>query len=122
MNPQPRVARGKADDPPLPGRTKPKETRPATVLLPSPEELGIASMKVPVEAFDWSPVQRRFRDAGASCFHVEFMPEGSCKLICLLPAEQPDHNHRIDVQCSSEEEAARLALAKLDDWHVAKIK
>jgi len=105
----------------MPERTT-KETRPAPLTLPSPEELGIASPKAGGDSFDWSPVQRRFRDAGASCFHVEFMPEGGCKLICLLPAEQPDRNHRIDVQSSSEEEAARLALAKLDDWHVAKKK
>jgi hypothetical protein len=106
----------------MPERTQPKEHRPAPITLPSPEELGVASTKAGADSFDWSPVQRRFRDAGASCFHVEFMPEGGCKLICLLPAEQPDRNHRIDVQSSSEEEAARLALAKLDDWHVAKKK
>src|SRR5262249_323405 len=121
-NPKPRLARAKVDDPPPVRHSLPKETAPARITLPSPEELGVSSARAPSESFDWSPIQRRFREAGASCFHVEFQPEGRCNLICLVPSDRPDRTHRIDAEGSSEEETARLAVQKLDEWHAARTK
>jgi hypothetical protein len=115
-NPQPRVARGKIDDRPLPERKESKEKKLALITLPSPEELGIVSANATNDSFDWSPVQHRFRDAGATCIHVDFLPDGACKVVCLLATENAYRNHRIEAQASSEEETARLALAKLKEW------
>jgi hypothetical protein len=124
-NPQPRIARGKIDDPPLPVRSRIKEKQADLVSLPSPEELGIVTAKVADpkdDSFDWSQVQSRFRKAGASCFHVDFLPEGGCKVACVLPTSQPNCNHRIDAQGGSEEEVARSALAKLEEWQSSQEK
>jgi hypothetical protein len=116
-NQQPRVARGKIDDPPLPPKRKEsKEKKLALITLPPPEEMGIVSAKATKDSFDWSPVQRRFREAGATCIHVDFLPDGGCKVVSLLATENTNRNHRIEAQGLSEEETAQLALAKLKEW------
>lgn len=91
-------------------------SRPAPLTLPAPEELGITSALPAAAAFDWTAVHRRFREAGATCFHVEQMPEGSWRLVGLVPTGKANQSHHVEAHAASEAEAARLALARLDEW------
>jgi len=53
---------------------------------------------------------------GATCFHLERLPEGACRITCLLPTAQQGRSHRIEAVASSEGDAVRLILAKAQEW------
>ncbi|MCI0456012.1 MAG: hypothetical protein L0Z62_03410 [Gemmataceae bacterium] len=67
-------------------------------------------------SLDWTAVHRRLDLLGATCLHLEKLPQGGCRFTCLLPTTQPSRNHRIETQAASEAEAVRLALQKAEEW------
>lgn len=86
----------------------------STLRLPSPEALGIGTRK-PTTAIDWTIVHQRLDQLGATCFQKHRLPDGGCRITCLLPS-QPGTQHRIDTQATSEAEALRLALDQAERW------
>ncbi len=112
------VIRAQAPDEssPAPRPARP-ESRPAPLRIPSPEQLGVtAGAPVAPDSPDWSTVHRRLDLLGATCLHLEKLPQGGCRFTCLLPTSQPDRHHHIEAQAASEAEAVRLALQKAEQW------
>ena len=89
--------------------------RPAPLVLPSPAELGVSRPVVAPE-IDWSLVHRRMQSLGSVCFHMEKLPQGGYRFLCLLPTSQTDRTHRIEVEAATEAEAVRLALEQAELW------
>lgn len=102
------VFRGQAPDEPTP--------RPAPLSIPSPEELGVSPARPAGGAADLAAARRRFKELGAVCFQIEDLPQGGCRIVCLLPTAQPERHHRIEAEAPTEAEAVRLALARADQW------
>src|SRR5262245_10614748 len=107
--PPPRAIRGQAPD-------EPAETRPAALVLPAPEQLGIAMVKTPESAIDWTAVHRRLDQMGATCFQLERSVSGGCKVMCLLPTGQANHSRRLEAQANTQAEAVRLVLDQAEEW------
>jgi hypothetical protein len=85
--------------------------------MPTPEELGVASVQRPENAtIDWAAVHDRLDHLGATCFHLERMPQGACRITCLLPTDQPGRSHRIEAVASSEADAIQGILAQVQKW------
>src|SRR5262245_46554723 len=80
--PPPRVLRGQAAEEPRPA---PVESRPAPLSMPSPEELGVAAARPAAGAPGLDAAHRRLEQLGATCFHLERLPEGGCRATCVLP-------------------------------------
>jgi hypothetical protein len=90
--------------------------------MPSPEELGVGRVAIPdagARSFDWSVVHRRFQEAGATCVHIEHLPQGGCRFIGLLPSQTLDRQHRIQIESASEHDTAQQALRRLAEWQNA---
>jgi hypothetical protein len=83
--------------------------------LPSPEDLGVSAPR-PTAGADWSAALRRFDQLGATGFQLEKLPQGGCRVSCLLPTSQPGRTHRIDAQAASDGDALRLALERAEEW------
>jgi hypothetical protein len=95
----------------------PPETPPAPLELPSPEQLGIGSPRSqPAAELDWNAVHRRLRELGALSSQLQKVPEGGYRFTCLLPTAHPERTQRIEAHATSESEAARLALARAEQW------
>lgn len=112
--PAPRFRAQDQDDP----RSSPKPVASAEnvalLQMPSPEQLGVVQAN-PV-APDWAEAHRRFDQLGATCFQVERLPQGGCRVVCLLSTGRPDRSHRIEAEALTEAEAVRLALEKAEQW------
>ena len=65
---------------------------------------------------DWSAAHRRLNDLGAKCFHVDQLPNGDCRVICLLPTTEQGKTHRVEAQAGSEAAALALALERVETW------
>lgn len=114
----PRVIRGQAPEEPAP-QFQPRlpEPRPTLLRLPSPEELGVgAAPAVAQDSSNWSTAQQRLDQLGATCLHMEKLPQGGCRLTCLMVTAQAGRSHRIDVQASSPGQAFTLAVEKAEAW------
>jgi hypothetical protein len=84
--------------------------------IPSPEELGIGSVRqAEVTKVDWTAARAQLDRLGATCFQVQKL-EGRYRFTCLLPTGQAGRNHRIEAEASTEADAVQLALAKAEDW------
>lgn len=91
--------------------------RPAPLVLPSPEELGVGRIRPSAGAdADWSAAYRRLHDLGAVCFQLEKLDQGGCRCTCLLPTTHPDRRHRVETRGTSEAAAVRLALERVEQW------
>jgi hypothetical protein len=88
------------------------------VKLPTPEELGVGARSA--EQSDWTPGYRRLCDLGATSFQFTRLPQGGCRVSCVLPTAQPDRNHRIDAEAATEFEAIRLAVGAAEEWVTRK--
>jgi len=107
------------DDLPPPPPPPPRRSVDAKVVppaMPSPEQLGVGGVRKNESAVDWDVVHRRFREAGATCIQLDNRPQGSCRLVCLLPTGNPDRTHRIEAEAATEGEVAKLALTQLEEW------
>jgi|GEM_PF-4876076 len=110
--PRPIIRAQRGEDPPA----APRQTaaRPTLLSIPSPEELGVA--KADNVAVDWTTVHNQLNRMGASCFHLEKLANGGCRITCLLPSGQEGRSRRIEAEAASEAEAIRATLAKADEW------
>jgi hypothetical protein len=116
--PRPRpVVRAQAPDEPVPA-ARPVPTRPTLLTLPSPEALGLAPGKE--AATDWAAVHRRLDRVGATCFHVDKLPQGGYRVTCLMPGSTAGSLHHVESQAANEAEALQLALARAEQWAVRK--
>src|SRR5687768_12360405 len=70
------IIRAQAADDPVPA--------PAPVRLPAPEALGIRGQAV----LDLNTVHRRLDQLGATCFQVDRLSQGGCRVTCLLATGQ----------------------------------
>jgi hypothetical protein len=123
--PAPKV-RAQAPDEPGYGRPAlPEPRRPVALSMPSPEQLGVAMARpevrpdVPPEnrgGPDWQVIHARLERLGATCYHVEKLPQGGCLFTCLLPTTQPNRAHRVEGRAGTEAEAVRLVLDKAEEW------
>jgi hypothetical protein len=111
--PRPIIRAQRGDDPPA----APRQTavRPTPLSIPSPEELGVARATDNV-AVDWTTVHNQLNRMGASCFHLEKLANGGCRITCLLPGGQQGRSRHIEAEAASEAEAIRATLAKADEW------
>jgi hypothetical protein len=51
---------------------------------------------------------------------LEHVADGSCRITCLLPTNQPGRTRRIEAQAASEADAVQLTLAKAREWAEGK--
>jgi hypothetical protein len=109
------VFRGQSPEEPAPAPRGPAP-RPMPLTLPSPEALGVTSAR---PAGD-DPVHRRLDQLGATCLHLEKLPQGGYRVSCLLPTSQADRSHRIDAQAETATEAVRLAVERAEAWSARK--
>ncbi len=86
--------------------------------LPSPEALGL--LQAPAAAVDWADVHARLNRLGATCFHLERVARGGCRITCLLPTGEVGRIRRVEAQAESEAEAVRLTLAKAEEYTAAR--
>jgi hypothetical protein len=108
--PPPSTVRSQAPD-------EPAERRPPTPLvLPSPEQLGIKAVPTAYIRIDWTETHRRLDQLGVTCFHVDKLPNGGCKVICLLPSGQPGHSRRFEADAANQAEALQLVLDQAEQW------
>jgi hypothetical protein len=115
--PAPRVVRGQRPDDQISPIPPAPTLRPVPLRMPSPEELGVADAKrLENPSIDWSAVHNQLDRLGATCFHLERLPEGGCRITCLLPTNQQGRTHRIEAASSTEAEALRLTFAKAQEW------
>ena len=105
--PPPRTVRGQADDEPV-------ESRP--LVLPTPEQLGIAVPTTTASPIDWTAIHRRLDQMGATCFQLERPVGGGCRVTCLLPTGQANHSRRLEAQANTQAEAVRLVLDQAEEW------
>lgn len=117
--PAPPRVRLQDEEPPLaPPRPTPRTAPPpVAVTIPTPEELGVGSRTA---ERDWTAGYRRLCDLGASCFQMSKLPQGGCRVTCLMPTEQVDRNHRIEAEAGSEAEAVRLVVRAAEEWAAQK--
>ena len=116
QTPAPRIVRGQRPDEPVrPSPAAP--VRPPALRMPSPEELGVAVVPRPENlSVDWTAAHVQLDRLGATCFHLERLPKGGCRITCLLPTKQSDRTHRIEAEAASDADAIRLALAQAERW------
>jgi hypothetical protein len=113
-----RTFRGQAEEEPAsPAPEPPVEVAPAPLTIPSPDQLGVASVRAgnPTST-DWSAAHHRLDQLGALAFHEERIAGGGCRFICVLPTAQPNRMHRIEAEAASEAEAVQLTLDKAEAW------
>jgi hypothetical protein len=111
------VFRAKGPDDPVPPPVAPAPVNAAPLILPSPEQLGIArSDKAAPAAVDWTAARRRLDQVGATCFHLEKLTTGGYRFTCLLPTAQAGRNHHVEAVAASEAEVVRLALEQSEQW------
>lgn len=85
--------------------------RPAPLLMPSPQQLGVTVR--PAESdVSLAAMNARIKELGIVSFHMETLPEGRCRFTCWLPREQPGRAQRIEAVAATEAEAVRLGLAQ----------
>jgi hypothetical protein len=105
------------DEAPRPPRRSSAEVRPATLRIPSPEELGVTTAKLAEPAsIDWTAVHQQLNQLGATCFHSDQLAAGEYRITCLLPTGEPGRSHRIEAQAGTEAEAVRLVLTQANAW------
>lgn len=96
------------DEPPPGQRREP-------VTLPSPEQLGVSKPQTK-SGTDWNETRRRLDAVGATSFQVVHLAEGGCRFVCLLPTNQHNYNHRIEVDAVSEVDAVKCGLERAETW------
>lgn len=94
---------------------EPVVARPAPLVMPTPEQLGLGGRPAAREAsVDWVAVHRRLDSLGCSCFQMDHPAYGGCKIICLLPTAQAGQSNRIEVQADNPSEAIQVLLQRTD--------
>jgi hypothetical protein len=112
--PPPRF-RAQAPDEPV-SKQLPAPVRSAPIAIPTPEQLGVATVPMSEGTSDWAAANRRLDLLGAVSSHRERLPQGGYRFTCLLATEQADRKHRVEAVAATEEEAVRLALQRAEEW------
>lgn len=93
------------------GPDEPTSLRPAPLLMPSPQQLGVTVR--PAESdVNVAAMHARIKELGIVSFHMEGLPDGRCRFTCWLPREQPGRTQRIEAVAVTEAEAVRVGLAQ----------
>lgn len=91
---------------------------PTPVVIPSPEQLGVAAPPVvPRDPnLDWVGIRKQLRDLGAVRFQLEQTTDGGTRFICELATAEFGRTQGIEAQARTEAEAVRLVLARAEQW------
>jgi hypothetical protein len=111
--PRPAIrAQSPDESPPPPPRS------PTPVTLPTPEQLGVATVapNAADNSLDLSAVDRRLQALGAVCFQMNKLPGERWRVTCLLPTNQPDCNHRVEAEATTKAEAVRVVVEQAEKW------
>ncbi|HZU37014.1 MAG TPA: hypothetical protein VFA18_13930 [Gemmataceae bacterium] len=92
----------------------------APLVMPAPEEMGIASRQAADEKADWDTLHHRLDSLGARSIQLDRLPEGGYRFSCLLPTQQPDRCHRVESTADTEVQAVRLVLQQAEQWVAAR--
>lgn len=116
--PQP-IVRGVAgeEETPAPVAVRPAPMAPDSVVLPSPEELGVAPavLAQPLAPVDWNVVRQRLQRLGALSFHVQQL-DRNYRVVFELPTGHNDRTHLVEAVAASEAQAVMLALQRAEQW------
>jgi hypothetical protein len=96
-------------------------TRREPLVLPSPEQLGVAAahvapavnMGMPV---DWNVTRDRLQHLGAVGFALARLPDGAYRIAFDLPTTQAGRTHHIEAEAATEGAAVCRALDLADQW------
>ncbi len=102
----------------MPEATRP--ARPAPLVLPPPEQLGVG--KAPTGAdveVDWKLVRNRIHDMGAVAFQLD-RPAVGYRLTLWLPTTEAGKPYKVEGVADSEAKAVRDCLEKADRWQHPK--
>lgn len=114
-----RVFRGAMPDEAKPVVARPKPV-PALLVMPAPEEMGIASRPAGAEKADWDTLHQRLDSLGARSIQLDRLPEGGYRFSCLLPTSQADRCHRVESTAETEVQAVQLVLQQAEQWVAAR--
>ncbi len=106
----------KPDDPP--GSERRPETKSVALTLPPPEQLGIGSPPAPAD-LDLNALYSRLDELGAQSTESRKTAAGYC-FTCLLENADRSRRQRIEADGTTRAEAARLLLARAEQWAQAK--
>jgi hypothetical protein len=94
--------------------------RPAAVVLPPPEALGVKSAQTPAAVLDlpvdWNVTHDRLNRLGAIRLVLAKLEGGSCRFAFELPTTEPGRMHHIEAEAASEGAAVCRALDLADHW------
>jgi hypothetical protein len=93
--------------------------RPAPLVMPSPQELGVA-VRLTEAGHDSAGLLARVKELGIVSYHMETLPDGRCRFTCWLPREQPGLTQRIEALAATEAEAMRLGLERAGQCRVTR--
>jgi hypothetical protein len=97
------------------------ESRPVALVLPSPEQLGVTCARpTSPPTLDWTALHQKLDHLGATCFHRERLSDGGCRVTCLLATSKPGQCHRVEAEAGTADQAARLMLARAEEWAARK--
>jgi hypothetical protein len=96
------VVRAKGPDDPTP-------LRPAPLVMPSPQQLGV-TVRPTNSDLNITAIHARIKQLGIVSFHMETLPDGRCRFTCWLPRPQRGRTQRIEAVAADEAEAVRLGL------------
>jgi hypothetical protein len=109
----PKVRFQKPDDPPASERRP--EMAPVALTLPPPEQLGIGSPAAAPADLDLNALHTRLDELGAESTEWRKTPEGY-RFVCKLTSADRSRTQRIEADGVTRAEAARLLLARAEQW------
>ena len=94
---------------------------PKPLVLPAPEQLGVALARPTTPALldlpvDWNVTRDRLNRLGALHFAVTKLPAGAYRIAFELPTTQPGRTHHIEAEAATEGAAVCQALDLADLW------
>ena len=95
----------------------------AKLMMPSPEELGLAAGAAPGSSpsrSEWTTARQRLDTLGASYYRLEKADAGF-RFACSLPYHSdPNRERHFECVAATEADAIRAALAQVEDWKLAR--
>ncbi len=75
------------------------------------ERISTRTVRV-VKKVDWGAVRARLHELGAVGFHLDTLPDGSCRFVCQLATAVFGQTQCIEARAPTEAEAVHQALAR----------
>jgi len=107
QTPAPRFRMQAADDAIEPG--------PRPLVMPSPEELGVAASSQSQPGADWAAIRPRLETMGVKSFRVDHTPAGAVSVTFLL-CLQGSRVHQVEGAAATEAEAVSVALVETERY------